>query len=252
VSWGPKIGAPFCNHRPGFQPHACLIHIVSSSPCGPRRYLIHGPCSNPTAQQLKVLLTAPPECVSVCVCVCCHEREPAALILAWDGSGASCYSWRAGKLSTASRVCVFVCLCVIGAASHLDQNPPASPKKPTAVQGCAFITHTLATKDKNTNHQQHRGIYFTIKYSELQTFEACRVKVTPPCSGAKKDINLSPAMWVSFTSRNQSKIMPVQHAYSFLIQLEHNDRIITVNESLDLNNSLLLLKVRSLHKNASC
>lgn len=69
-----------------------------------------------------VSLTAPPS-----VCAMSREvkregvRGPAALIpSALGGSGASCYSWCAGD--AAGGVCVFVCLCVIGAASHLDKK----------------------------------------------------------------------------------------------------------------------------------
>lgn len=111
LNWEHRIAIPDCAPNP-----TPAWFCVSPSPRGPCRYLMHEPCSDPTAQQLKVLLTGP-----LIVCVCCHQREhrPAALIpLALDGSGASCYSCRAGKLSTANRVW----LCVIGAPSHLDKK----------------------------------------------------------------------------------------------------------------------------------
>lgn len=110
LKWEYHIALPGCasNPKPAW-------FCIFSSPCGLCWYLMHGTCSDPTAKQLKVLVPA-----SVCVCVCCYEREhrPALIPLALDESGASCYSCRAGKPSTAN----CVCLCVIGAPSHLDNK----------------------------------------------------------------------------------------------------------------------------------
>lgn len=136
-------GKPYCNHGLCSQPHAYLI-LCLFFPLWPVSLFHAWTLQQTNSAAAKVSLTAP-----LCVCVCCHEGEcrPAALILlASDGSGASCYSWRAGKLSIANCVCVFVCLRVIGDSSHIDK------KTPTAVSVCAFTTHTH-TCSKDKKHQ---------------------------------------------------------------------------------------------------
>lgn len=69
LNWEHRIAIPDCAPNP-----TPAWFCVSPSPRGPCRYLMHEPCSDPTAQQLKVLLTGP---LIVCVCVLSPERTQA-------------------------------------------------------------------------------------------------------------------------------------------------------------------------------
>lgn len=75
LKWEHRIAIPDCAPNP-----MPAWFCVSLSPHGLCRYLMHEPCSDPTAQQLKVLLTDP---LRVCVCVVTRENTGLLLWSRW-------------------------------------------------------------------------------------------------------------------------------------------------------------------------
>ena len=153
----------------------------------------------------------------MCVCVCCRERDcgaccsdPVGFRRIWSSHAT------AAALASLSAAQPRASPCVIGDrfTSRRKKKTKKQEKQKTEEhllqhqRALSLLTHTHnhTQKTKTTNHQQRRGIYFTIKYSEHQTFEVCRVKVNSTaqrCSGVYK----SPASQL-FCLPFESETMP--------------------------------------------